>query len=392
MKLTSLLSGRRRSEPKHLLRIKLFTMIMLIACLTGYLAVLIIDVNQGASIIVTSYVNVDGVRPPNLHFSGVYNASITGCAEAHMVNKEFVPVDCLGDMKQSYDEKSKKFLVDYQPSKDVFFSKNSLYYIVLFFVVHEEITLEKPWEMFLAAYDSERDLYYQNPSDDVDDMIFAMNTYSIVPNQGYKFAYSNIIREAIVPSWMDDFGVPPTYEQKPYITSNLVGGQLQNKNSGGMLQFTIQPKYINTIQLNREVRTRTYLGSLGLIGGAWGLAAAIYTFLFGAKTLQPWGVVQSYCCGFSRLTQNKLKDSLPIVPFSDDPNTKGHQINSLSLAEQNNLLLSRLNNLESFLQEYVVDVKYLDRIRDNMNTANNTGYNQNTNSESSTLGTISSHQ
>ncbi|CAB5384483.1 unnamed protein product [Rhizophagus irregularis] len=256
--------------------------------------------------------------------------------------------------------------------------------------------------MFLAAYDSERDLYYQNPSDDVDDMIFAMNTYNIVPNQNYRFTYSNIIREAIVPSWMDDFGVPPTYEQKPYITSNLVGGQLQNKNLDGFLQFTIQPKYINTIQLNREVsqiikydifkRTRTYLGSLGLIGGAWGLAAAIYTFLFGAKTLQPWGVVQSYCCGFSRLTQNKLKDSLSIVPFSDDPNTKGHQINSLSLAEQNNLLLSRLNNLESFLQEYVVDVKYLDRIRDNMNTANNTGDNQNTNSESSTLGTISSHQ
>lgn len=65
MKLTSLLGGRRRSEPKHLLGIKLFTMIMLIACLTGYLAVLIIDVNQGASIIVTSYFNVDGVRPPS---------------------------------------------------------------------------------------------------------------------------------------------------------------------------------------------------------------------------------------------------------------------------------------------------------------------------------------
>ncbi|CAG8676022.1 6338_t:CDS:2 [Rhizophagus irregularis] len=344
MKLTSLLGGRRRSEPKHLLGIKLFTMIMLIACLTGYLAVLIIDVNQGASIIVTSYFNVDGVRPPNLHFSGVYNASITGCVEARMVNKAFVPVDCLGDMKQSYDEKSKKFLIDYQPSKDVFFSKGSLYNIVLFFLVYEEITLEKPWEMFLAAYDSERDFYYQNPSDDVDDMIFAMNTYNIAPNQDYRFTYSNIIREAIVPSWMNDFGVPPTYEQKPYITSNLVGGPLQNKNSDG------------------------------------------------AKTLQPWGVVQSYCCGFSRLTQKKLKNSLPIVPFSDDHNTKGHQINSLSLAEQNKLLLSRLNNLESFLQEYVVDVKYLDRIRDNMNTANNTGDNQNTNSESSTLGTISSHQ
>lgn len=65
MKLTRLLGGRRRSEPKHLLRLKLFTMIMLIACLTGYLAVLIIDVNQVAPVIITSYVNVDGVRPPS---------------------------------------------------------------------------------------------------------------------------------------------------------------------------------------------------------------------------------------------------------------------------------------------------------------------------------------
>lgn len=71
-----------------------------------------------------------------------------------MVNNKFVPVDCLGDMKQSYDEKSKKFLISYQPSKDVFFSKNSLLNIVLYFVTYEEITLENPWEMLLAAYDS----------------------------------------------------------------------------------------------------------------------------------------------------------------------------------------------------------------------------------------------
>jgi hypothetical protein len=86
------------------------------------------------------------------------------------------------------------------------------------------------------------------------------------------------------------------------------------------------------------------------------------------------------------LTQKKLKDSLPIVPFSND--TKDHQINSLSLAERNKLLLSRLNSLELFLQEYVVDVKYLSRIRDNVNTTNNTEERlfdkQNTNSASPT--------
>lgn len=92
------------------------------------------------------------------------------------------------------------------------------------------------------------------------------------------------------------------------------------------------------------------------------------------------------------MTQNKLKDSLPTVPFSDDPNTKD-QINSLSLAEQNKLFLLRLNSLELFLQEYVVDVQYLDRIRDNVDTTNNTDDNQNTNSASFTTSeTISSQQ
>jgi hypothetical protein len=65
MELTNLLGGHRRSEPKLLLRLKVFTMIMLISGLIGYLAILIIDVNRDAPIIVSSYANVDGVRPPS---------------------------------------------------------------------------------------------------------------------------------------------------------------------------------------------------------------------------------------------------------------------------------------------------------------------------------------
>ncbi|CAG8676020.1 6337_t:CDS:2 [Rhizophagus irregularis] len=388
MRLTNLLGGNRRSEPKYLLGLKIFTMIVLISGLTGYLAVLIVDVNQDAPIIITSYVNVDGVRAPNLHFGGVYNSSIS-CQEVHMVNDMLAPpVDCLEDTKLYYDEKINHYITSYQPIKNVFFSKKSLYYVTLKLVINEEFTLEKPWDMTLMAYDPEKDFFYQGRSDFVEESIFTLNTYSIMPSQDYRFTYSNIIREVIVPSWMNDFGVPPKYERKPYIISDLV----QDKTSEQIISFTIQPKYSNTIQIDKELRTHTYLSGLGLIGGAWGLAAAIYTFLFGANILQPWGAVQSHCCGFSRLTQNKLKDSLPTVPFSDDPNTKD-QINSLSLAEQNKLFLLRLNSLELFLQEYVVDVQYLDRIRDNVDTTNNTDDNQNTNSASFTTSeTISSQQ
>jgi hypothetical protein len=65
MNLTELLNRQRRSEPTILLGLKIFTMIMLITCLTGYLTVVIIDVKQDAPIIKTSFIDVDGVPPPS---------------------------------------------------------------------------------------------------------------------------------------------------------------------------------------------------------------------------------------------------------------------------------------------------------------------------------------
>jgi hypothetical protein len=65
MNLIDLLHKHRRSEPTILLVLKLFTMIIFMACLTGYLVVVIIDVNQDTPIIKTSFINVDGVPPPS---------------------------------------------------------------------------------------------------------------------------------------------------------------------------------------------------------------------------------------------------------------------------------------------------------------------------------------
>ncbi|GET66615.1 hypothetical protein GLOIN_2v1776888 [Rhizophagus irregularis DAOM 181602=DAOM 197198] len=65
-------------------------------------------------------------------------------------------------------------------------------------------------------------------------------------------------QEFIRSSWMNDFGIPPIYENKSY--------------------------FIN----------HTYLGGVGLIGGAWGLAAAVYALLFGANTSRPWELIDSF--------------------------------------------------------------------------------------------------
>ena len=62
-----LLRGYRRSESKILLGLKLFTMIMLILCLTGYTAIVIMDVQQDAPAIQTSFIYPDTIRVPSKH-------------------------------------------------------------------------------------------------------------------------------------------------------------------------------------------------------------------------------------------------------------------------------------------------------------------------------------
>jgi hypothetical protein len=94
----------------------------------------------------------------------------------------------------------------------------------------------------------------------------------------------------------------------------------------------------------------------------------VYLYFFiGADQLRPWGIVQSYCCGLSRLTRKRFQKTFPIIPFFDTSytNTKNRDSSNhdLSLAEENEL---RINNLELFLREYVVDVHYLDGIRNKL--------------------------
>ena len=65
MNLVDLFRGHRRSEPTTLLVLKLLMMIILVACLTGYLSMVIIDVVQDAPIVKTSFVDSNAIRPPS---------------------------------------------------------------------------------------------------------------------------------------------------------------------------------------------------------------------------------------------------------------------------------------------------------------------------------------
>ncbi|POG76549.1 hypothetical protein GLOIN_2v1768947 [Rhizophagus irregularis DAOM 181602=DAOM 197198] len=392
MNLVYLFRGYRRSEPTTLLVLKLFIMIILVACFTGYLAIVIIDVTQDVPIIRTSFVS-SPIRPPILLFKSDYNFTVDVCHEGY-TNDDFqnTVVDCMADIIQP-DEKygpSLLYYGIYKPSQNVFFYKdtngsNEMNSIIIFLTISDSnYTSDRVRMIEMSAFDpensvdkwiidgiKEKKLFNEDNklTSLSDDNSVDLDTYGLF----FQFRYARKIKEVIKPSWMNDFGIPPTYENKSYIESTLLSSSLPMNTSldRPLISIYIIPNS-NTIQIDREVRARTYLNGMGLVGGAWGLAAAIYAWLFGADALRPWGIVQLGCCGFPRSTQKKLEKTLPLIPFFDTSrtDTKDHLSNhGLSLAEKIELiplLQSRIDSLELFLQEYVVDVNYLNGIRNKL--------------------------
>ncbi|RGB23703.1 hypothetical protein C1646_774138 [Rhizophagus diaphanus] len=358
MNLIDLFRGHRRSEPMTLLVLKLIIMIILIACLAGYLTIVIIDVIQDAPIIRTSYIK-SAIRPPSFVIKSRYNFTIAGCFEIYFKLNEPQPimVDCKPDVTQpdrKY-EPTQLYYGTYQPSQQVLFygnDYNQLDSITISFVINNSsYTIDNKWGYELVVEDSdnstfvkyikEKEFYelpYSKVIKDLSD-IDSLSTHGLLLNQ-----------EVIKPSWMNDFGIPPAYESKPYIESTISAITLNTSSSMPIALIGIKPKS-NTIQIDKE-----------------GLAAAIYTLLFGADTLRPWGIVQMYCCGFPHLTQRKLKKTLPIIPFFDThiDTEANHDLSMAEKVELIPLLQSRIDSLELFLQEYVVDVYYLNSVRDKL--------------------------
>ncbi|KAF0550206.1 hypothetical protein F8M41_024950 [Gigaspora margarita] len=87
---------------------------------------------------------------------------------------------------------------------------------------------------------------------------------------------------------------------------------------------------------------------------AWGFAATIYAVLFGTFTIKPWGLVQKNGFKINNSVQTKLRNKFEIIPLVHHPKTT----NNLKKLE----LKKRLDSLQLFLTEYVVDVQYLDEI------------------------------
>ncbi|KAF0415899.1 hypothetical protein F8M41_007551 [Gigaspora margarita] len=177
--------------------------------------------------------------------------------------------------------------------------------------------------------------------------IATLNQYTLASFNSYKFKLKRKRKDVLLPSWENYIGVSSKLVSIPYFTSNMETFPLLNDTAefpNLLAKIIIEPQSFIT-QVETEKRTKTVLNSLGLIGGAWGFAATIYAILFDT---------QKYGFKINNSVQTKLKNTLEFIPFVNHPKTT----NNLN----NHELKRRLDLLQLFLTEYVVNVQYLEKI------------------------------
>ncbi|PKC64155.1 hypothetical protein RhiirA1_421883, partial [Rhizophagus irregularis] len=100
--------------------------------------------------------------------------------------------------------------------------------------------------------------------------------------------------------------------------------------------------------------------TVGQIAGVAGTLSLLYAFLFGAgpSAIQTWGVVQKMkCFGIKRGVRKHINRRYPRLPFihtSED--------NEIIKGKDYDDVIERLDAVERFLKEYVVDADFLAQI------------------------------
>ncbi|CAG8809088.1 9908_t:CDS:2, partial [Dentiscutata erythropus] len=160
-------------------------------------------------------------------------------------------------------------------------------------------------------------------------------------------------------------GFTPKLETIPYYTSIIATKVITNNTDPNSLYsiITIEP-YSFVVEVDTDQKAKTALNILGLFGGAFGILTSFYALLFGVKSIQPWGLVQRTVFKHNKPAQNKLLTTLESLQFLDHLNNdKDNLEDQLSTKK----LKKRLDSLQLFLRDYVVNVQYLEQINENIN-------------------------
>nr|CAG8624786.1 3322_t:CDS:2 [Entrophospora candida] len=284
---------RKRVEPKSIICLRRTTIFMAILVLTLFFVVLVMKLGDEQPTITTSYLKsaIDDqvslpapvnpgdcqqfVTQPKQSTHGTYGRPYVG---------KFAPKD-LNLARE--DEQGKPF-----------------FFILI--VQVDPLYYGSNYTMAMNVFDSEFDPW----SDDFDqskmtpfvESFDSMNYYVTPSGVGYLLEYSRRIRKTLPDTKANLIGFrTPKYNEVKYIESEI---QTINRNyTGAFANFKVMVQDFS-VAVEQEQRINSLITVLGTIAGYYSILVAIYIFLFGASSINPWGFVHK---GVATVDQHRGK-------------------------------------------------------------------------------------
>ncbi|CAG8659226.1 13706_t:CDS:2, partial [Acaulospora colombiana] len=113
------------------------------------------------------------------------------------------------------------------------------------------------------------------------------------------------------------------------------------------IQITAQSFRTNVQQ---EIKDKTALTLLGLMGGPLAIAASLYYFLFGDAKMYPWGFIHNFGCCLSVSARKELRKHF-------ERNAGDETFQPIMSSSQ----VQELDEINLVLRDYVVDMGFLDQ-------------------------------
>ncbi|CAG8548584.1 6897_t:CDS:2 [Ambispora leptoticha] len=228
----------------------------------------------------------------------------------------------------------------------------------------------------LVAHDSTL-LYdfYANKSYNPDLLaqLIKKNQYVLSPYQMNQISFQQYINESIADTPKNIFGIPrtdydtdvaieTTFQTSNFPSTNLTN--LTNPTDPELLFYTYLDLTLLTYEEPKigQKKNIDLLGILSALGGAMSGFSAAYVFLFGIDRVKPWGLCQRIFRIRDPIQKKLYKTLGPKLPFVNVDENDNDEKMPVSLEE----LQNRLNSLELFLREYIIDHLYLAETQKNV--------------------------
>ncbi|RIA98584.1 hypothetical protein C1645_749760 [Glomus cerebriforme] len=364
--------AQEKTEPKSLVIVRTVITILFFAVLIGYMYVQIVDVRLDTPVFSTiqSRDEEKMIPMPNLHFTYEHQFTIT-CEINGRVTKT-LSEDCLTRLQQP--KLSQGIYEGIFKADGLNFIRNDVETLEFTFTVNNpgEIPITD-LGIGLRIFDSkvqdplDIENYKETNTHVIDNLLslIDLNFYRLSSQQYHIIELSRIRRNVIKEAWWNILGIPPSYMDETYLNSQLETHPFvsfdASTNSYAKLILEMRSW---RVPIEKEQKAKTLFDTIGQIAGVAGTLSILYAFLFGAgpSAIQSWGVVQKMkCFGIKKGVRKHINRRYPRLPFVHTSKTiKDDEIDEN--VNDYDEVLERLDAVERFLKEYVVDADFLEQL------------------------------